>query len=196
MIYHGGLGRSGWRASRPGGRTGPLTHGVLMKPDRAPSVPMVTALPRCRLPGPLHSLTGAGGTDASLAIFRKTGGTPLFLVEGIKSIAIGGLITSRSGVTFSGSPSILPILGHALMIANRSRIADGVAWVRLICRERDRTWPEFTVKLAFAMVTRYLATQKNDDVRIRQRPELDQAGPYVRFGVGGWPGPTGPVARV
>ena len=32
-------------------------------------------------------------------------------------IATGGLITRRSGITRSGSPSILPILGHASMVA-------------------------------------------------------------------------------
>ena len=38
--------------------------------------------------------------------------------------AVGGLITSRSGVTCRGSPSILPILGHALMISRSATPAD------------------------------------------------------------------------
>ena len=39
-----------------------------------------------------------------------------------RPISIGGLITNRSGLTCNGSPFILSILGHVLIISIRSRI--------------------------------------------------------------------------
>ena len=97
--------------------------------------------------------------------------------------AVGSLVTSRSGVTRRGIPSTLPILGHALMIASRSRIADGVAGVRLICCERNRTSLKFFVKLAFAMVTRYLATQNTTMCGYVNGPNLTKRDlTYASFG--------------